>query len=365
MEGGENVETAGRSNKSKKSLKSKAALSSKSKTTKRLWGRGKARGRGGRVALPRGPIDDDHKGPVVDLSQDLVLKGRFRLLRKMGSGTFGEVYLGMDESSGTEVAVKTERAEARPCLRMDQEVLEAAAKSKDASRRAHLPKLFGAGSESSFRYLVMERLGASLSELRKAAPGQRLDEWTSVTLMMQALQATEDLHVLGFVHRDLKPTNLLLGMPPAGEKLFVIDFGLSGHWPTKALGNRRSRGGLTSVGFRGTYKYASVGAHRGEELGPRDDLWNLWYSLLELLRGELPWKRTPKPHIAALKEEMILRPGQLLPPSESLQPEPLLRFHGQLVELGPQTAPDYTLLRRLLHQSLTDPNPRPLNLPKL
>lgn len=363
MDHEDGVEAAGRSNKTKKSLKSKTGKSGKVK--RRVWGRGKGTARGRAVVL-RGHTDNDGKGPVVDLSQDVVLKGRFRLLRKLGSGTFGEVYLGLDEGSGTEIAVKTERAEARPCLRMDQEVLEAAAKSRDVSRRAHLPKFFGAGNESRFRWLAMERLGASLSELRKAAPGQRMDEWTSVTLMMQALQATEDLHVLGFVHRDLKPTNLLLGLPPAGEKLFVIDFGLSGHWPAKSVvGSRRSRGGLTSVAFRGTYKYASVGAHRGEELGPRDDLWNLWYSLLELLRGELPWKRTAKPHIAALKEEMMLRPQLLLPPSEALDEGPLLRFHGQLRETAAQTAPDYTLLRRLLHQSLHDPTPRPLNLPTL
>ncbi len=96
------------------------------------------------------------------------------------------------------------------------------------------------------------------------------------------------MHKTGFLHRDIKPQNILLGREePHAQKIFLVDFGLANQYLTDE-GAHIPKAKYNSV--VGTAIFASVNAHNGKELARRDDLESLVYTLLYLFKGNLPWR---------------------------------------------------------------------------
>lgn len=125
------------------------------------------------------------------------------------------------------------------------------------------------GTVDTTDYIVMEDCGEAHT------PPKELDLIPIDVVISRAkamLHAVKTLHRAGFVHRDIKPGNF------CDHKL--IDFGLC-----RSLRSPRRRG----PGFRGTLRYASLGAHAGRELGIEDDLVSLVYVIAEMASGRLPW----------------------------------------------------------------------------
>jgi len=103
----------------------------------------------------------------------------------------------------------------------------------------------------------------------------------------------EDLHTLGFVHRDIKPQNILLGPKTSKEehnKIFLVDFGLSNQYLTDSGDHIEDTPDSRYASVVGTAIFASINAHMGIEITRRDDVESLVYTLIYLLVGTLPWK---------------------------------------------------------------------------
>lgn len=84
------------------------------------------------------------------------------------------------------------------------------------------------------------------------------------------------------------------------DRCFLIDFGLARKYRLQSGEIRPPR---KSAGFRGTARYASINSHHSKELGRRDDLWSVFYVLVEFSLGSLPWRKIKdKEHIGELKE---------------------------------------------------------------
>uniref|UniRef100_A0A915B4F6 non-specific serine/threonine protein kinase n=1 Tax=Parascaris univalens TaxID=6257 RepID=A0A915B4F6_PARUN len=154
--------------------------------------------------------------------------------------------------------------------------------------RSHAPLLWGSGSTDNFNYIVMQLLSINLNEIRKQSPFQRLSRPTMGRIVIQAIAALRDIHQLGYIHRDIKPQNMCFGLSQASKhRLIIVDYGLARRF-------RHSSGRLRPLreqcGFRGTTIYASLRSHDGKDLGPSDDLISLFYSAIEMVKGELPWK---------------------------------------------------------------------------
>lgn len=144
------------------------------------------------------------------------------------------------------------------------------------------------GKTGQVNYLVMTLLGPNLSELRKKCPHQKFTISTVLRLGVQIIKVIQSMHNSGFLHRDIKPSNFAMGNGAQDSKTcFILDFGLSRQYitPTGELKQPRA-----SAGFRGTVRYASMNAHMGNELGRHDDLWSVFYLLIELAIGQLPWR---------------------------------------------------------------------------
>lgn len=106
------------------------------------------------------------------------------------------------------------------------------------------------------------------------------------------LHRIRHLHLRGFIHRDVKPENFLMGLSHNEITCYLIDFGLARRYRFRHPDDRT----LRHIPFRrgrsfiGTAKYSSTNSHRNVELSRRDDLESLGYVIIELINGHLPWR---------------------------------------------------------------------------
>jgi serine/threonine protein kinase len=266
-----------------------------------------------------------------------IAQKRFKIEEKLGSGAFGEIYAGHELGTKTPVAIKLERVDTRyPQLAYEARIYHSLQDDMDDG----IPRMHYFGTEGLYNVLVLDRLGNNMDQLRAEAPLGRLSYKQVSGIADKTLELLERFHDAGFVHRDMKPDNILTG--PRGHGVYLIDFGLSKYMREPITGAHiphRSGKHLT-----GTPRYASVGNHRGHEQGRKDDVESLGYVLLYLLRGALPWQHITNHYEDILKEkQQTLRDGSLCKDT----PPAFRRFFRHVASLGFEDRPDYTHLRQL------------------
>jgi len=190
----------------------------------------------------------------------------------------------------------------------------------------------------------MELLGENLSELRRNAGG-KFDLSTTLQLGKCYISVLEEIHNLGHIHRDIKPSNFAIGLQGENRrKIFLIDWGLARRY-VSADGSVRAQRNAT--GFRGTARYASINSHAGKDLSRRDDLWSVFYILVEFSKGSLPWRRLKdKDKIGEKKIE--LNNAELV---RGL-PDVFTTFMDYLQLLAYDEKPDYNYLKTILNETL-------------
>lgn len=213
------------------------------------------------------------------------LEGKYRVLRLLGEGGMGRVYLGEHALIGRPVAIKFLHAE----LASNEEVVRRfyrEAQAAAAIRHRNVIDVFDVGvSPEREPFLVMEYLeGESLSGMM-ARVGV-LDLPTACGVLEPALAALQAAHERGVVHRDLKPDNIFLAREADGPPTVkLIDFGIS------KLGEAAGRTRLTRDGsLLGTPEYMSPEQARGvADLDHRTDIYSIGVILYEMLTGGLPF----------------------------------------------------------------------------
>jgi casein kinase 1 len=211
--------------------------------------------------------------------------GKYRLKRKIGSGSFGSIYLATNVQSNEEVAVKLENARSHhPQLMYEARIY------KLLQGGTGIPDTHWFGVEGDFNILVMDLLGQSLEDLFTAC-NRRLNLKTVLMLADQMISRVEYIHTKNFIHRDIKPDNFLMGTGRKTNQVYVIDFGLAKRYRDPKTGQHipyREGKNLT-----GTARYASISTHLGIEQSRRDDMEALGYVFMYFLRGSLPWQGLP------------------------------------------------------------------------
>ncbi|KAG0716785.1 Tau-tubulin kinase Asator [Chionoecetes opilio] len=261
-------------------------------------------------------------------------------LRKIGGGGFGEIYEGQDLVTREQVALKLESAkQPKQVLKMEVAVL------KKLQGREHVCRFIGCGRNERFNYVVMQLQAKNLAELRRAQPRGAFSLSTALRLGHQILRAIESIHEVGFLHRDIKPSNFSMGrLPHNCRKTYMLDFGLARQY-TNANGEVRTP--RAAAGFRGTVRYASMNAHKNKEMGRHDDLWSLFYMVVEFVNGQLPWRKIKdKEQVGLMKEKYDHRLLIKHLPSDFKQ------FLEHIQNLDYHDKPDYAMLSGLFERCM-------------
>jgi tRNA A-37 threonylcarbamoyl transferase component Bud32 len=213
-----------------------------------------------------------------------LVAGRYRLIRPLGRGGMGAVWLGEDQLAGRQVAVK----ELRPpsgVSEAEQDVFRrrALAEARSAARLTHanavtLYDVIPASPADDAVYLIMEYVdGATLGQvIEREGP---LGEPRAAGIALQMLSILEAAHALGIVHRDIKPANIMI---TAAGQVKLADFGIA-----HMVGGTR----LTGSGVIGTPAYMAPEQLQGLDITPAVDLWALGATLYNAVAGGNPFDR--------------------------------------------------------------------------
>ena len=218
--------------------------------------------------------------PTININD--IVANKYRIGNKIGSGSFGQIHIGINTQTNEEIAIKFETVRTRhPQLLYESKIYQSLAGGLG------IPNMHWYGVEGDFNVLVIDLMGSSLEDLFNQC-SRRFSLKTVLMLADQMISRIEFIHAKNFLHRDIKPDNFVIGLGKKANQIFVIDFGLAKkyrdpktqqHIPYKEGKN-----------LTGTARYASINTHLGIEQSRRDDLEGLGYVLLYFLRGLLPWQ---------------------------------------------------------------------------
>jgi casein kinase 1 len=272
---------------------------------------------------------------------ELRVGGKFRLGRKIGSGSFGDIYIGTNVQSGEEVAIKLESIKSKhPQLLYESKLY------KILAGGVGVPNVHWYGVEGDYNVMVIDLLGPSLEDLFSFC-NRKFSLKTVLMLADQMVNRIEYVHAKNFIHRDIKPDNFLIGLGKKANQVHIIDFGLAKKYrDPKTQQHIPYREGKN---LTGTARYASVNTHLGIEQSRRDDLEAIGYVLMYFNRGSLPWQGL-KANGKKEKYEKIME-KKMSTPIEVLCkhfPSEFVTYLNYCRSLRFEDRPDYAYLRRLL-----------------
>nr|CAB3450399.1 unnamed protein product [Digitaria exilis] len=242
-----------------------------------------------------------------------VIGGKFKLGKKIGSGSFGELYLGVNIQSGEEVAIKLESVKSRhPQLHYESKLYML------LQGGTGIPHLKWFGVEGEYNVMVIDLLGPSLEDLFNFCSRR----FSLKTVLMLADQMASSLMV------------------------YVIDYGLAKKY--RDLQTHKHIPYRENKNLTGTARYASVNTHLGVEQSRRDDLESLGYVLMYFLRGSLPWQGlkagTKKQKYDKISEKKMLTSIEALCKS---YPSEFVTYFHYCRSLRFEDKPDYSYLKKI------------------
>jgi eukaryotic-like serine/threonine-protein kinase len=237
---------------------------------------------------------------TTDTLINMLFDGRYRIVRKLGSGGMADVYLAEDEELGRRVAIKILNDRH---ANDDQFVERFRREAKNAAGLSHpnIVSIYDRGEAEGTYYIAMEYLdGRSLKELVVARGPLPIPDAIEAT--RQVLGALRFAHRKGVVHRDIKPHNV---MADADGRLKVTDFGIA----------RAGVSQMTEAGsIIGTAQYLSPEQARGAAVDQRSDLYSIGVVLYEMLTGQVPFTGETPVEIAMKHLSDTPRPPSVLRP---------------------------------------------------
>lgn len=236
--------------------------------------------------------------PFLETGTIIGLKRPFQVEKMVGGGGFGQIFRAVDMETKLVVAVKVEpKSVESGRIVLELHILVELAHSP------HIPKVHYSGEIGGYNFIVMQLLGSNITDLRKFQKGRCFSAETTARVGIQCLEGLKQIHELGYIHRDIKPSNICVGIGEHKRVLYIVDFGMARQirFPSGAFRPERPY-----ASFRGTTRYVSLAAHERKEQGFADDIWCLFFSLLELAEG-LPWKNVVDQDQVYHAKQLLLR----------------------------------------------------------
>jgi serine/threonine protein kinase len=274
-----------------------------------------------------------------DLIGKTVLKN-YVIRKRLGGGSFGDVYQADDLESQKVVAIKIEANTQASQLGNEYKMYQW------LDGMDGIPKAYGLYDYGRGRLMVMENLGPSLEVLFRRC-GKQFSLKTVLMVADQMFRIIQWVHQCGIIHRDIKPHNFVTGRGEFRNKLYLIDFGVS----TPYLDHRthEHRDYSRHNGLVGTAQYVSINTHLGDQQSRRDDLESIMYLLIRFLIGKLPWSEI-KDRDPETRNEKITQ-SKIHTTAEGLCMEIPNEFRALLEEirrLGYEVTPKYSWMRAVM-----------------
>jgi casein kinase I family protein HRR25 len=219
-----------------------------------------------------------------------MINNKYRLLNKIGEGSFGCIYKAENFRTREEVAIKIESIEHETNLLKNESYIY-----QYLLGTPGIPQVKWYGKDELNYYMVIPLLGKSLEQL--LCEKQIFSMKLVLQIGIKLLQLLKSIHEKGLVHRDIKPDNFLLSRNL--KEIFLIDFGLCRAYINNNIHIEMKK----NKSLIGSLTYCSINAHENIELSRRDDLESLGYMLIYFSLGGLPWRET-KEESKLLKQKM-------------------------------------------------------------
>ena len=177
------------------------------------------------------------------------------------------------------VALKMEKKDkSKNILKFEYQVLQ------HLKGLSHVPNSYEYIQNMEQNFIVMDLLGINLAKARRCLE-QRYDLKIAIQILIEMVISVKEVHKRGFIHRDVKASNFVLDRE--NRKVYIVDFGLAKKHldaENQPVPKRKN------ADFRGTVSFASLNAHNNVDLARRDDMWSLYFTMLDFLNEKLEWR---------------------------------------------------------------------------
>ena len=277
------------------------------------------------------------------IKKNPIIFKKYKVIRKLCSGAFGNIYLGFSLKNNSYVAIKVEPRN------IPNQHLENEAYFLYSLKGIGIPEILSYGRTKYYNVLVEPFLGKSLFNLYEEN-NRHFDIKDFCLMGIQIIDRLEWIHSKNVIHRDIKPDNFLVGYNNP-NLLYLIDFGLSVKYRSSSSG-KHIKFGFTGK-ITGTTKYSSINSIRGVEQSRKDDLESVAYMIIFFMKGFLPWQNVESKDednkyykIYMMKKNIHERKL-----CEGL-PDEIYSFLKYTKNLGFEEEPDYNYLRTLFKKLL-------------
>ena len=205
---------------------------------------------------------------------------KYKPIKKIGKGSFGNIYSIIRLKDKSAFAMKTERIDAK------EKMLESEAFTLyNIQKGFGIPQIITYGHNLHYNILIETLLGDSLENIfiKRKSKCNIID---ACAVGIQIIDRLEWIHSKNIIYRDIKPENFLIGINDPNV-IYIIDFGLCKKYRSSKTGKHI----LPKIGlkFHGNFKFSSSNAIKGKESSRRDDIISLGYMLIYLIKKGLPW----------------------------------------------------------------------------
>uniref|UniRef100_A0A7E4WB46 Protein kinase domain-containing protein n=1 Tax=Panagrellus redivivus TaxID=6233 RepID=A0A7E4WB46_PANRE len=224
-----------------------------------------------------------------------------------------------------------------------------------AGKRRHMLRLLMRGSmdDIHLKYLLTEGIGPALPDVLHQLGTRCFSQPTAFKLSLETIEAIEDLHRIGLIHRDIKPSAFSVGMTNQACRVYMTHFGLAKKY--RSISDLKLIAPRKSVPFMGTVKYASRAVHKRGERSRRDDMESWLFVIVEFFCAKsLPWRKVAdKTRVLERKQIFMTEAGIATAVSSSPRlPKEIKTITMHISALDFESGPDYHVYRKVLRDGM-------------